>query len=213
LVSDTILGVIAGAVVSIVSIVASVAGTISSRRSSERQLIVQLQNEETKRAVVSLHGLMMESKQEPILYASDISKFLDSMDSAYLPDPVRTWATKKLDEFWDEMAKMVPESTVTEEEAKQSAEEYEAYLEDLDPEERNRELFQGYREKFRKEATSFLQSSISGRPIKKRLLTKVKQGLLRIPRRTKLKIKLGYHRLRERFRRAKPKAAVPVGPT
>ena len=164
LVSEQLLGQIVAATVGIVGILATFALAMLSKKSDERRLIVQLQNEDSKRAIVSLHGLIMESKQEPILYASDISKFLDSMDSAYLPEPVRKWATKKLYEFWDEMEKRVPESTLTEEEAKQSAEEYEAYLEDLDPEERNRELFRGYRENFRKEATSFLQSSISGRP-------------------------------------------------
>src|SRR2546425_13370874 len=102
MVSDAILGLIVGGAVGIVGILATLASALLSSKSEERRLTIQLQSDETKKAIVSLHGLMMESQEIPLIHASNITKFLSSMDSAYLPQPVRKWATKKLGKLWAE---------------------------------------------------------------------------------------------------------------
>ncbi len=213
MVSDTILAGIITGIAGIAGILATLILALSSKRSAERIAIIQLQSADSKISIQTLNSLF-NSQEDPWIYAGKISEYLNSIDSAYLPDKSRDWATRRLSEFWDEYAKDFPDDTdLTEAQAQMDEDEYQYFYDDLDPSEQLREDFRVYRDRLRKGSTEYFRHAISGRPIKKHTSTKVKHGLARIPRRTNLKIKLGYYRLRERFRRKKPHTSAPVGPT
>jgi len=192
LVSDTILGLVVGAAVGIVGIIASLAGTMSSNRSSERRLIIQLQNEEIKRALTTLHSLL-NSNEEAYIYAGKIWQFLNSMDSAYLPNDVRAWATKKHDDFWDEHQKAFPDDyDFSAHQAQMDEDEYQAFYDDLDPTQRREEDFRVFRERLRKESTSYLKQALTGRPSKAPKFANIKRGF----KRAYLTLQRKFHRKR-----------------
>lgn len=163
---------IIGAVVGVVGIFATLWVAISLTKSAERQLIIQLQNEEAKKAIVALHSLT-ESKADRLIYASDIWKFLDSMDSAYLPDDLRDWAVEKLNEFWDKQVEAFPDE-FADLDPKRNAEEWEAYLSDLPTEERRKVEFDAYREDFRRDATLHQRQALTGLATRKKRLRKLR---------------------------------------
>jgi hypothetical protein len=165
--------------VGMVGIIASLTGTISSNRSAERRLIIQLQNEEIKKALTTLHGLL-NSKEEAYIYASKIWQFLDSMDSAYLSNEVRAWATKKHDEFWDAHHKAFPDDyDFSEGQTQIDEDEYQAFYDDLDPAQRREEDFRVFREGLRKESTSYLRHALTGRSKNPHRFAKIKRGFKR----------------------------------
>ena len=198
MVSDTILSLIIGAVVGIASVVASLVAAVLSIRSTERALVIQLQSDESKRAIATLHKLFSAKNSPHYLYASDISQFLDSMDSAYLPNDVREWASRRLREFWDEQERTFPDDAeFSSIQAQVDEQEYQAFLDNLDPDQRREEEFRKYRERLGEDSTRYLRQALTGRPRHK--LARVKNGLqkiLQFPRLNSI-----YRNLRKRLHR------------
>jgi len=145
-VSEQLFGLILSAAIGIVGILSSLTVAILSNRSAERRLVIQLQHEETKKAIVDLNSRMISSATAQ-MYQITISEFLNSIESAYLPDVVRKWATMTLDEY------------------SKRREEHSKQLDKSSPKQRLKleDQFREYRSNFAKEATAHLMHSLTGR--------------------------------------------------
>jgi hypothetical protein len=137
LVSDQLLGLILSAAIGIVGILATLTGVALTNRSAQKLLTIQLQHEETKNAIVALNNRMISLTSTETMFSVNLRGFLRSIESAYLPDSVREWATEKLDEY------------------NLKRDEYGSKSELQDQ-------FDRYRADFAKKATEYLISSLGG---------------------------------------------------
>ena len=149
MVSEQLLGLILSAAIGIVGILATLAGVVLTNRSAQKLLTIQLQHEENKKAIRDLNSLLISTPPATTasVYYDEFRGFLQSIDSAYLPDAVREWATRKLGDH------------------KVKLDEYLARSGPSDP--RLKGQFQDDMSDFADEATSYLMSSLAGRPYRR----------------------------------------------
>jgi len=90
LVSEQLLGLILSAAIGIVGILATLAGVVLTNRSAQKLLTIQLQHEENKKAIRDLNSLLISTPPATTasVYYDEFRGFLQSIDSAYLPDAI-----------------------------------------------------------------------------------------------------------------------------